>query len=114
VSEPLARARHTETEAVFDIVLDDSGDLRAVPPTADSGPMFVGSLPASVIDSALAGSWRHFKGGEYEFFARVASSDEELVLYQDGRADCWLRPLAMVSEVVERDGQRLPRFARIT
>jgi hypothetical protein len=114
VSEPVACARHTETEALLDIVLGERGGLITVPAAAGTELRFIGTLPAAVIDPAIAGTWRHFKGGVYEFITRVDGAEGELVLYRDGAGDSWLRPLAMVGETVERDGPPEPRFVRVT
>lgn len=113
MSKPVALARHTETEALFDVVLSDPDGLRAVPAAADTQLTFIGSLPTAV-DPTIAGQWRHFKGGVYEFMARVDSDDGELVLYRDATGGSWLRPLSMIDEVVESDGLPQPRFVRFT
>ena len=61
------------------------------------------------------GRYRHFKGGEYEVIgvARHSETMEELVVYRAlyGERGLWVRPAGMWLETVERDGQRLPRFA---
>lgn len=60
------------------------------------------------------GRYRHFKGNEYEVIgtARHSEALEEMVvyraLYDDG--GLWVRPAAMWSEMVERDGYCGPRF----
>ena len=60
------------------------------------------------------GRYRHFKGGEYRvlYTARHSETEEELVVYQAlyGEGGCWVRPAAMWSEEVERDGKRVRRF----
>ncbi len=114
MSEPLARALHTEAKVVLEVFSDDRGGLKAVPAPADAGATFISNLSAAAIDPELAGTWLHFKGGLYEFVTRVASQKGELVLYRDESGGSWLRPLAMVSEPVERDGRRCPRFTRLT
>ena len=61
------------------------------------------------------GRYRHFKGGEYEVIgvARHSETMEKLVVYRAlyGERGLWVRPAGMWLETVERDGQRLPRFA---
>ena len=63
------------------------------------------------------GRYRHFKGNEYEVIgtARHSETLEELVVYRalygDGRL--WVRPAAMWTETVERDGYRGPRFVPV-
>lgn len=65
----------------------------------------------------LPGRYRHFKGNEYRvlFVARHSETLEELVVYQAlyGDRGFWVRPASMWNEMVERDGIRQPRFARI-
>jgi len=63
------------------------------------------------------GRYRHCKGGEYEVVDVVRHSEtlEPLVLYRAlyGERGLWVRPFAMFTGEVERDGVRQPRFARI-
>ena len=58
------------------------------------------------------GRYRHFKGGEYLLvdFARHSETQEWMVGYRAlyGEGGLWVRPLAMWSEPVERDGQTYP------
>lgn len=60
------------------------------------------------------GRYRHFKGKEYEVIgiAKDSESMRELVVYRAlyGERGLWVRPLEMFSEIVERDGKRMPRF----
>ncbi len=60
------------------------------------------------------GKYRHFKGGEYAVHgvARHSESEELLVVYTPlyGEGGLWVRPLAMFTESVLRDGQERPRF----
>lgn len=63
------------------------------------------------------GTYRHFKGAEYEVIgvARHSETEEEHVVYRAlyGQRGLWVRPLAMWTEEVDRDGYRGPRFARV-
>ena len=63
------------------------------------------------------GRYRHFKGGEYEVIgvARHSETMEELVVYRAlyGERGLWVRPAAMWTETVERDGKRFQRFTYI-
>ncbi len=63
------------------------------------------------------GRYRHYKGGEYEVIgvARHSETEEELVVYRPlyGEGRLWVRPLAMFTESVERDGARVPRFEKL-
>lgn len=63
------------------------------------------------------GRYRHFKGKEYELLglARHSETLEELVVYRAlyGEMGLWVRPAAMWSEIVDRDGYHGPRFTYI-
>jgi hypothetical protein len=63
------------------------------------------------------GRYRHFKGNEYEVLgvARHSETQEPMVVYRPlyGDGGLWVRTLAMFVEEVERDGKRVPRFARV-
>ena len=63
------------------------------------------------------GRYRHFKGNEYEVLgvARHSETLEEMVVYRAlyGDGGLWVRPAAMWSETVEKDGCRGPRFAPV-
>lgn len=60
------------------------------------------------------GRYRHFKGKEYQVIgtARHSETREEMVVYRAlyGDGGLWVRPAAMWSELVERDGYCGPRF----
>lgn len=60
------------------------------------------------------GRYRHFKGNEYEVIgtARHSETLEEMVVYRPlyGDGGLWVRPAAMWSETVERNGYCGPRF----
>ncbi|MBE5802072.1 MAG: DUF1653 domain-containing protein [Clostridiales bacterium] len=61
------------------------------------------------------GVYRHFKGNLYRLIAVARHSEtlEEMVVYQAlyGEGGWWVRPAAMWSEHVEKDGYSGPRFA---
>lgn len=63
------------------------------------------------------GRYRHFKGNEYEvlYLAKHSETLEPMVVYRAlyGERGIWVRPAAMWSELVERDGQVYPRFRYI-
>ena len=63
------------------------------------------------------GKYRHFKGNEYELLgiARHSETMEPMVVYRAlyGEKGLWVRPLAMWTEIVERNGDRGPRFQYI-
>ncbi len=49
------------------------------------------------------------------FVARHSETEEEFVVYRQLYGDYahWVRPAAMFTELVERDGRTVPRFARV-
>ena len=63
------------------------------------------------------GRYRHFKGGEYQvlFTARHSETGEEMVVYRAlyGEGGLWVRPAAMWSEEIAREGYQGPRFALV-
>ena len=63
------------------------------------------------------GKYRHFKGGEYELvgIARHSETLEPMVVYRAlyGEGGLWVRPAAMWTETVERDGYCGPRFVPV-
>lgn len=65
-------------------------------------------------DEIQLGSYRHFKGNDYEVLgvARHSETDEPLVVYRPlyGDGGMWVRPLAMFLATVVRDGVEVPRF----
>ena len=62
------------------------------------------------------GKYRHFKGKEYELIGIATHSEtlEPMVVYRAlyGDHGLWVRPAAMWTEHVERDGYAGPRFYR--
>ena len=69
------------------------------------------------MDKIRLGRYRHFKGNEYLVLAVATHSEtlEPMVVYQAlyGERGIWVRPAAMWSERVERDGYAGPRFRPI-
>lgn len=65
-------------------------------------------------DVLRPGIYRHFKGNLYEVMtvARHTETEEDMVVYRAlyGDFGIWVRPLAMFTEQIERDGQRIARF----
>ena len=63
------------------------------------------------------GKYRHFKGKEYELIGIATHSEtmESMVVYRAlyGEQGLWVRPAAMWTEQVERDGYCGPRFQLI-
>ena len=60
------------------------------------------------------GIYRHFKGNRYELIGVAKHSEtlEPMVVYRAlyGERGLWVRPAAMWSENVDRDGYHGPRF----
>jgi hypothetical protein len=65
----------------------------------------------------MPGLYRHFKGGLYDLLclARHSETGEYMAVYRSvsGDGGIWVRPAAMWSEQVERDGYSGPRFSKI-
>lgn len=63
------------------------------------------------------GIYRHFKGNEYRllYVAKHSETLEPMVVYRAlyGEQGIWVRPAAMWTEEVQRDGYSGPRFALI-
>lgn len=60
------------------------------------------------------GRYRHYKGKDYQVHGtcRHSETEEWMVYYQPlyGDRGFWVRPLEMFTEMVEMDGQQVPRF----
>ena len=60
------------------------------------------------------GKYRHFKGNCYEVIGvrRHSETMEKMVVYRAlyGEHGLWVRPAAMWTEIVDRDGYHGPRF----
>ena len=60
------------------------------------------------------GTYRHYKGNEYEVIgvARHSETEEYLVVYRPlyGERGLWVRPLTMFCESVVVEGRQVPRF----
>ena len=63
------------------------------------------------------GKYRHFKGNLYEVIGVASHSEtlEPVVVYRAlyGEYGLWVRPAAMWTETVERDGYCGPRFQKV-
>ena len=62
-------------------------------------------------------TFRHYKGGLYEYIceARHSETEEELVVYRPLYNDSgvWVRPKKMFFEDVTVNGERVPRISEI-
>ena len=60
------------------------------------------------------GKYRHFKGNLYEVIGVASHSEtlEPMVVYRAlyGEHGLWVRPAAMWTETIDRDGYHGPRF----
>ncbi|WP_067924072.1 DUF1653 domain-containing protein [Alicyclobacillus shizuokensis] len=56
--------------------------------------------------------FQHFKGGLYTVVGvgKHSETQEDMVAYVDENGDLWFRPLSMWNDLVEKDGERVPRF----
>lgn len=61
-----------------------------------------------------AGTYQHFKGNLYKVIGIAKHSEtlEMMVVYrsQGSDHDLWVRPFKMFTEIVEKDGEKMPRF----
>ncbi|MFW6378806.1 MAG: DUF1653 domain-containing protein [Nanoarchaeota archaeon] len=65
------------------------------------------------------GIYKHFKGGTVKVLYTAYHSEtlEEMVVYEAlyqcrtfGKGSIWVRPLSMFNEMVEVEGEQIPRF----
>ena len=63
------------------------------------------------------GIYEHYKGTRYELIAIANHSEtlEKMVVYKAlyGEGEYWVRPLSMWEELVEVNGEQVPRFRYI-
>jgi hypothetical protein len=59
--------------------------------------------------------YRHYKGGLYELVceATLESDLTPMIVYRAANGTVWIRPKAVFFELVEVDGQQVPRFAPV-
>lgn len=64
-----------------------------------------------------AGTYRHYKGNEYEVIGvgLHTETEEKLVVYRsiEHPEKLWVRPYDMFFETIEKDGEVIERFARV-
>ena len=69
------------------------------------------------MENIKPGRYRHFKGMEYELIGTATHSEtlEPMVVYRAlyGDGKLWVRPAAMWTEYVEKNGYCGPRFQYI-
>lgn len=59
--------------------------------------------------------FRHYKGGLYELvcIATLESDLSEMIVYRAANGTIWTRPKDIFFELVDVDGQQVPRFAPV-
>ena len=66
----------------------------------------------------IPGKYRHYKGNEYEVIGVAKHSEtlEPMVVYKAlyGDGGLWVRPYGMFFETVEINGEKIPRFKKIS
>lgn len=64
------------------------------------------------------GKYRHYKGNDYEVLgvATHSETEEKLVVYRClyGNFDLWVRPLAQFNDIIELNGEQVPRFTKLS
>ena len=60
--------------------------------------------------------FRHFKGGLYDLIceATLESDRSPMMVYRASDGSLWVRPKSVFFELVEVNGQRVPRFAPVS
>lgn len=66
----------------------------------------------------IKGKYVHYKGNEYEVIGVAKHSEtlEPMVVYKAlyGDGGLWVRPYGMFFETVEINGEKIPRFKKIS
>lgn len=69
-------------------------------------------------ETILPGIYQHYKGNYYEalYIARHSETLEPMVVYKAlyGDGGIWARPASMWNETIEREGQPVPRFRKLS
>lgn len=61
--------------------------------------------------------YRHYKGGLYELVCEATLESDPtitMIVYKAANGSIWTRPASVFFELVEVDGVKVPRFARLT
>jgi len=65
----------------------------------------------------IEGVYEHYKGNRYHVLGEATHSEtqEKMIVYRAlyGDSELWVRPATMFFETIERNGERMPRFAKI-
>jgi Protein of unknown function (DUF1653) len=112
--ELIGVARHTETDELYSLTVS-GGTVVATPATGSHDTWLGDSEVLAANRNAIAGRWRHFKGGIYNFVARAteATTGDDLIVYTSADKRVWIRPERMVEEMVRREGRTCARFTRM-
>jgi hypothetical protein len=57
--------------------------------------------------------YQHYKGGIYEFVCEATLESDPtvtMIVYRAANGTIWTRPASVFFELVERDGEKVPRF----
>ena len=59
--------------------------------------------------------YRHYKGGMYELVCKATLESDltPMIVYRAQDGTVWLRPESVFFEMVDLEGQRVPRFAAV-
>lgn len=70
------------------------------------------------MNTILPGEYRHYKGKDYLVIAvaRHSETEEEMVVYRClyGDRSLWVRPIHLFLDLLEIDGEKIPRFTRLS
>jgi hypothetical protein len=61
--------------------------------------------------------YRHYKGGLYEFVCTATLESDpsvQMVVYRAANGTIWTRPASVFHELVEHEGEQIPRFREIS
>lgn len=105
-------ATHTETNERY-AVMEQIGRVRYIVPYHKKTEIDPSHTHETTRPNAL---YKHYKGGYYKTYYSVLHriTGERFVLYEDNQKRLWLRPYAMFHQHIERNGQIVPRFRRIS
>jgi hypothetical protein len=74
------------------------------------------------MDIKVGSKYRHYKGQEYLIIGIARHSDtlEEFIVYQGiydskefGQQPLWVRPKSIFEEIIEINGEKIPRFKHL-
>jgi hypothetical protein len=108
----IGRARHSETELPYELVLRD-GELRANFADRECAATWLSeSWEELVSPSEVRGIWVHYKGASYTVYGVARAEEGGLIVYTSSDDRVWLRPAEMWEEHVTVGRYSGPRFRR--